>query len=509
MMGADADVVRAHHDRTVHRPGALSSARAPLDWSNRPRSDKCYRGIAPVALPTELPESDAPAGVVLAGEAPTGTGPLDLAGLARLLFYANGVVRRRRLNGLTVHFRAAPSAGALYPVEVYVVCGDLPDLSAGVYHFDPLTFSLQPLRTGDWRGQVAISAADADAGAAPATVVLTGVPWRTVWKYGERGYRHLFWDAGAVAANLLATAAAAGLATRLLSGFVDAEIADLVSIAEGQAPAQGGEVPLALLPVGAAGDQPPPPPAVEPLELDVEPLSRETIDEPRLWHAHRAGDLAAPAHVSTWRAGLGRADHAAAASPSSGPADGEHLEAVVLRRGSTRRFSRAPAAQTALAWPLDVAARHVPGDLAPAGRTHLLRLVNVHDVEEVARGAYRHANGELEQLHRDVSREQTRDLCLGQPLGGDAAYTTFLAADLSSLLDVGGARAYRVAQLEAGVAAERLQLAAFTIGLGASGLTFFDEEVRAAFRTERWPMLTVGVGVPAYQSRPGRRPGEP
>lgn len=507
-MASSTNQARAHHDRTLHRPHALSGARGPLDWSNRPRPDKRYPGTESRPLPTDFPRSEIPAVQVLIGDTPTKGKVEGLADIARLLFLANGVMRRREINGATLHFRTVPSAGALYPVEAYVVCGGYEDLPAGVYHFDPLTFSLQPLREGDWRGRLGAAAADPELAAAPLTVVLTGVPWRTAWKYGERGYRHLFWDAGAVAANLIESGAARALPSRLITGFVDEDVARLVGVAPDQAPAQGGEVPLALVSFGRPGEQAPDSGDPPPLSLDVEPLSREVVDEPRLWEAHRAGDLASPDAVTAWRSQVTEAAEGSSTRAEIPPLDGEPIDEVILRRGSTRRFTHQTIANEKLNWPLAVASRHVAGDFAPDDHTHLAVYAAVHDVEDVDAGAYRHQRGKPALLHEDVSRARTAELCLGQPLGGDAAYTTFLTADLDRLIAAAGDRAYRVAQLEAGVAAERLQLAAFTANVGATGLTFFDEEVRTFFDTSTWPMQSVATGVPAYEATPGRRPDQ-
>jgi hypothetical protein len=194
----------------------------------------------------------------------------------------------------------------------------------------------------------------------------------------------------------------------------------------------------------------------------------------------------------------------AVALPAAAP--DEALEAVVLRRGSTRAFAREPVPDEAFSWPLSVAARPVAGDIAPAGRSLLTQHVAVHAVEGTAAGAYRWRPDGPELLRAGARREDTAFLCLGQPLGGDAAYTTFHTAELSSLLDAAGARGYRAAQLAAGVASGRLQLAAFGAGVGATGLTFFDGEVARFFATTAEPMLCTAVGVPAYRSRPGRRP---
>jgi nitroreductase len=123
-------------------------------------------------------------------------------------------------------------------------------------------------------------------------------------------------------------------------------------------------------------------------------------------------------------------------------------------------------------------------------------------------GAYRWRDGEFELLRAGAARGRTRSLCLGQDLGGDAAATVFHCVGLEPVLEALGARGYRAAQLEGGVAAERLQLAAFALGVGATGLTFLDDDVSAFFGTRAAPMLSVAVGVPAYRARPGRRPAQ-
>jgi nitroreductase len=132
----------------------------------------------------------------------------------------------------------------------------------------------------------------------------------------------------------------------------------------------------------------------------------------------------------------------------------------------------------------------------------------VHAVQGLPPGAYRWSQGEFQLLRGGAERGRTRSLCLGQDLGGDAAATIFHCAQLEPILDALGARGYRAAQLEGGVAAERLQLAAFALGVGATGLTFLDDDVSAFLGTRAAPMLTVAVGVPAYRARPGRRPDQ-
>jgi SagB-type dehydrogenase family enzyme len=493
------------HERTKHTWQRLRAEAYGLDWGNHPFPFKLYPDLEPLPLPRELPDSSLPATQVLAGHPSPGASALDLAGLARLLFFAAGVTRI--LHG--VLFRAAPSAGALYPTELYAVCGPLADLPAGVYHFEPAEFALRRLRDGDVRARLAAAAAEPAVAGLPLCLVLTGIPWRTTWKYRERGYRHLFWDAGAIVANLLAVAAAGGWDVRVLLGFVDQEVAGLLGLGEPE------EYPLGLVTVAApAVAQASGIPQLEPISPRTRPLSRAPRSYPLGAAAQRAGELPSAEALSVWRNQAHRL-HAQPATRSlaAGEAGQAHaatdtIEAVILRRGSTRRFARQPIPRGALGWAMAAATRPVPSDFVPPQATLLEHFLAVHAVQGLPPGAYRWSQGEFQLLRGGAERGRTRSLCLGQDLGGDAAATIFHCAQLEPILQALGARGYRAAQLEGGVAAERLQLAAFALGVGATGLTFLDDEVSAFLGTRAAPMLTVAVGVPAYRARPGKRPDQ-
>jgi SagB-type dehydrogenase family enzyme len=493
------------HERTKHTWQRLRANSRGLDWSNHPFPFKLYPDLEPLPLPRGLPESGVPATQVLSGHLAPAAATLDLAGLARLLFFAAGVTRV--LHG--VLFRAAPSAGALYPTELYAVCAPLPDLPAGVYHFEPAEFALRRLRDGDFRARLAAAAAEPAIAGLPLCLMLTGIPWRTTWKYRERGYRHLFWDAGAIVANLLAVAAAAGWDARVLLGFVDQEVAALLGIGAPE------EYPLALVTVAApAAAQATGSPPLEPISPRTRPLSRWPRSYPLGAAAQRAGELSSAEAVSAWRTQGGRLRaQPATRTLAAGEADQAHaaidtIETVILRRGSTRRFAQQPLPRGALGWAMAAATRGVPGDFVPPQATLLEHFLAVHAVQELIPGAYRWGQGELHLLRAGAERARTRWLCLGQDLGGDAAAAVFHCAQLEPILAALGARGYRAAQLEGGVAAERLQLAAFALGVGATGLTFLDDDVSAFFGTPAAPMLTVAVGVPAYRAQAGRYPAE-
>jgi hypothetical protein len=242
----------------------------------------------------------------------------------------------------------------------------------------------------------------------------------------------------------------------------------------------------------------------------VRPLSATPREHASVVQAHRAGDLENPEEVQAWRAVATRLERGFpphAVDPTGAPAV-ETIDAVVLRRESTRRFEPRPIPDEGLTWPMGVAERPVLSDVAPDGGSLLRHFLAVHEVEGVAPGAYRWEGGRPQPVRADGARERTADICLGQDLGGDSAYTAFHCCRLAPVLVALGARGYRAAQLEAGVASCRLQLAARTLGLGGTGLTFLDDEVSRLFATDAEPMTACAIGVPAYPNEPGRRPGD-
>lgn len=502
-------MARLYHRETSQRPGnglrAGLSGFVPMDPGNRPESFKRYPQARIHPLIQDLPARGAPAAAALSGRVPP-DGTVDRELLSRLLFFSAGVTRVAAGAGETVWFRAAASAGNLHPLEVYVAAGDRSGLDAGLYHFAPDVFGLEELSPGDCRASVAEAVADPQVAQSPLVFIITGVPWRTAWKYGERGWRHVYWDAGTLLANLLTVAEGYALQAKVLLGFIDSALCRLLGI-DGVA-----EFPVAVVTVGGAvassrdgGCREPEPATTE--------LPSAPVEFPLSTRLQQAGNLSTAEQVAAWRAaaaaGLPQAQ-GSVAPPAA--ANTEPIESVVLRRGSTRRMRRDIAPTELLHWPMALATRHLPADAIPHGATLLSHRIAVHAVQNMTAGLYHWVDG-VAQLHRAVPesevRQLSRRLCLDQPLGGDSAYTDFACVDLDQVLGRYGDRGYRLAQLEAGVAAGRLQLAAFTLGRGGTGLTFFDQEISAVFDTPAACMLTISIGTPAYRAKPGGPPGRP
>ena len=137
--------------------------------------------------------------------------------------------------------------------------------------------------------------------------------------------------------------------------------------------------------------------------------------------------------------------------------------------------------------------------------TLLETYVVVHAVEGVAPGAYYYHRGtsQLERLSEGNLRRVAGFLSLGQALAQDASAVLYYLADLEAILAAFGERGYRLAELEAGLKAGRTYLAAYAVGRGATGLTFYDDEVTRFFSPHAAglePLLVVAVGVPAKRS---------
>ena len=492
----DRAVILAYHEATKHSPVSVRARAHFLDWDNRPSSFKVYTDLERIPLPEDIPSIDVPALETIGVTSVTDPMPgPDLAALARLLVLGAGVHHTKAFReGQVPHFRNYASAGALYPVEVYVGCADLPGLRAGVYHFDPQGPNLTPLREGDHRGHLVRAAAREPAVArAPVVLVLTGIPWRTAWKYTERGYRHLFWDAGMILANILALAASVRLPARVALGFADAEVSVLLGLEERR------EFPLCLVAIGAADSEvSAAAKAPEKVSFRILPLSRTEHIYQGILQANDAGGLDVPKEVRTWRRSMGGDEEVEPTPPLSSDTTPDSLEDVVRRRGSARFFAPGAISATVLQTILERATVGIPTDYAPGGARLVEPYLIANEVQGgLDPGAYIFRDGDLRLLERGDFRREAGFLCLEQELGVTAAATLFLMADLPRTLDVLGARGYRAAQLEAGIVAGRLYLGAYAYRFGATGLTFYDDAVTEFFSPDaagKTCMLVTAIG---------------
>ena len=412
-----------------------------------------------VELPRELPPTTDSAVAVLAGTAEVASRELDVPHLSRLLHLSAGIVRTAERPYTTWLFRAAGSAGGRFPMELYLAVPEGTQVPAGVHWYHPLDHAL-------------VQVGPPPRGAAP-TLVVTGIPWRTGWRYRERGYRHVYWDSGTMLAQTLALADSAGLPASLYTRFPDAEVAGLVA-ADGV-----HEWPVAIV---TFGDGAPALEATGPAAVGA--VDEAPLEFPLVTAAQRAGEH--DALGSSWDRG----------DPVDVPLDeAEPVETVVLTRSSQRRMDRTRGL------PESVLRTCLPAALRGVSVPHW---VVVHDVTGFEPGLYRWPDlstpvraGELrDELYRAAAE---------QGLASDAAFVVIAATDVGSLDD----REYREAQLAAGLVEGRLHLLAYALGASASGMTFVDTEVPHVLGEPVDTLLFTCVGVPEYASATGGLPGAP
>jgi SagB-type dehydrogenase family enzyme len=523
-----------YHESTKHSEISLMTSRHYLDMDNRPLPFKVYTELLSYPLPLDFSQHTLNAITSISriypqtseNAAPDITRTnLNTKSLAEILFFSGGITREIKYPLSTYYMRAASATGALYPIELYIVCQDLADLKAGVYHFDPADFRLTQIRTGDYRSELAAAAGDNKSIiTSPITIIFTSIAWRNAWKYQARSYRHWFWDSGVIAANLLATTVSMGLPTRLIIGFVDDKISQLLCVEDHREAA----VVMATIGIGLSKDLLPkedrqipylPIPKIRPLSKKGE------TDYPEIWILNDSSKLFSKEEVKEWinednpsiipvykqssalaeildRQPLSRDQYNSSNVPN--------LCEVILRRGSSRRFSRSSVSFSVLSTILQSSTRGVPLDIFKENGDSLIDIYLIaNDINGITPGGYffNRNSQSLEQLKRNVSRNMSGYLCLGQSLFSDASAVFFLMTDLQSVLKSLGNRGYRASQFEAGVIAGKIYLAAYAQQIGASGSTFFDDAVTEFFSphaSNKSTMIVVGIGVPAYKANPGK-----
>ena len=368
----DTSAAWRYHDGTKHSWHSVHTSNHRLDFQNQPSPFKVYPHLEGRRLPTDLESSNMPALTALLQPGRIKATEPTLKHLAGLLYYTAGITKRGIVPGGQIFFRAAACTGALYHIELYLVCGDFDGLEAGVYHFGPHDFSLRQLRRGDYRKVLAeASGGEPAVSNAPAVLVTSSVYWRNAWKYQARAYRHSYWDSGTMLANLLAMGNAYGLPLKVVTTFVDEPVNNLLGLDPPR------EAALHLVPVGEqAGGPPPEAPEAPALDLEVTPYSLREIEYPEIAAIHLASSLALPEEVEQLRVSEYPGDRPQTPSgklialdPSSGDdIPDEIIEPVVVRRGSSRRFRRDSITFQQLSTMLEASSQDLPADFLKNAR---------------------------------------------------------------------------------------------------------------------------------------------
>jgi SagB-type dehydrogenase family enzyme len=221
----DADVGLFYHQWS--KPGYPQILGVVQNWGEQPERFKTYPNAERIALPA-LGGSEVTLRETIGARRSVrnyAAKPMSLQELSYLLYAAQGITDGGR------GFRAAPSAGALYPIELYPVVHNVAGLGAGIYHYAVGERELALLQAGDFRAAVRKAGLWQDfLATAGVCVVLSAIFQRTRWRYRERTYRYVMLEAGHIGQNLYLAATSLGLGACAVGAFLDDEFNELLGL---------------------------------------------------------------------------------------------------------------------------------------------------------------------------------------------------------------------------------------------------------------------------------------
>ncbi|WP_333841395.1 nitroreductase [Pelomicrobium sp.] len=485
-----AGVLR-YHEASKHHPDRYAPGPGGLDWANQPDPFRTYAGAQQLALPLmadRLP--------ILYEDVRRGARdprPLDRQAIALLFELSLGLSAWKRYGSSRWALRCNPSSGNLHPTEAYLVCGELPGLARGVYHYVSRDHSLErrgiPLETQRW-DQALMGGV---------WVALTGIHWREAWKYGLRAWRYCQHDCGHAIGALAYAAAALGWRARLMLGMGDEGLSVLLGLAGPWGEAEP-EFPEALLWIGPGV---PPPRSIEVprdgLRFVGQPnrLSPEQVPWPGIDDVERATRRPAGLEPPPWTP--------APLPPLTPTGCGLSAAALIRQRRSAVDFDGVTSLSRARWFTLLDALLprpHVPPLDAWSWRPRVHPVFFVHRVDGVAPGLYALVRDEdayprlraalqgewawrrvesapahlpLYLLAEGDARDLARFISCHQDIAADSCFALGFLAEFDTAL-AAGPWVYRELYWEAGLLGQILYLEAEAAGIRGTGIgCFFDD----------------------------------
>jgi len=476
----EASIAQHYHQRTKYDPDTIASKNRGLDWSRQPSPYKEYPLGKVIDLKPYLqyPQEDT--------NSPDNLGQR----LSWLLLLTYGLTAKiPTLSPTSLYLRAAPSAGGLYPAEIYLLSRGTPLLPAGLYNYQVQNHTLiQFWDTNGWSKLQAATFAHPILESAEIALVITAVFYRSAWRYEDRAYRRIFLDTGHLLGNLELAGSLQSLRPYLIGGFVDEQVNELLYLD----PEQEGVV--AIAPLLDQQSQ-----IFLPSIISALPSPAAVTSYPQL----QEGELLSYLHQQTQIP----AKTLPQIPPDSEPTDKynfpfctkiatgtkplrwepEELESTILKRRSTRAYNGENLTLEELLVLLDFTyhpEHYSDQGLDPKPDYFDLDLVQtfvaVSGVTDLESGCYYYAphSEELRQIRFKNFRQELHYLCLGQDLARDAAVVVFHTVNLAGAIAKWGDRAYRYLHMDAGHLGQRLNLVAIYLNLGVSGIGgFFDDQV--------------------------------
>ncbi len=478
-------IAQHYHERTKYDPETVGSKNRRLDWERQPIQFKEYKLGQNIDLKPYLEEETNQEKDFEAGER-----------LSKLFLCSYGLTGRISTIMGNHYLRAAPSAGGLYPAEVYLISRGTSLLPPGLYNYQAQSHSL--LRFWDNRVWSELQNACFWHPVLENTklaIAITAIFYRSAWRYEDRAYRRIFLDTGHLLGNIELASAFNNYRPHLIGGFTDEAINQMLYLDTQE------EQAIAIVALADLLDIEQNLPHWETALPSATQIDYPVIpDGELLKYLHQSTHINSNSpKVPAWKT-KETSEHSedkynfpfctkvSTVTPSL--SWGQYLEALrntILKRRSTRAYTGEPISLKEVLAVLDFTyqSHHYINQGLDRNPDYFdLSLIEtflaVSGVDGLEEGCYYYAPmaQELRQIRFKNFRKELHFLCLGQELGRDAAVVLFHTADLKNAVAKYGDRVYRYLHADAGHLGQRLNLGAIYLGLGVSGIGgFFDDHV--------------------------------
>ncbi len=410
--------------------------------------------------------------------------PVTLSQLSQLLHLSNGVTFIKDFGPKKIFFRAAPSAGACYPIEMYLAVNNVEGVEKGLYYYHPVDHQLVLLKKGEIIENLYHYAYELDfVKKAPFFLLFSNIFSRNEWKYQKRALRYSMLDCGYILQNLNLTASSLGLAANLLGDFKDDEINTLLNFDAND------EITLMLAALGIP--ERPLKTASYTFGMNVTEIDQAMLSDEAQRTFYRKSSHTGPGEgLVTVEVKLPFRKIPAVKKPSHHLIDlpkpmekfGMSTFRTIENRRSVHNFQRISIDVNDLATLLHFLYQIPSLYNFPAFYTYIV----VNDVEKLTNGLYYYhqTDHKLELFKKGTFRGDISYLTLAQDAVFNASVAIFFACNFKEL-DIFSDRGYRYAHFNIGMASEAVYLVASALNLGVRGIgNFFDEELSAFFNLD-------------------------
>jgi SagB-type dehydrogenase family enzyme len=469
---------KEYHDSTSYKRNSLKGHQ--LDWQNQPLLYKKYEGLENIPLPVPQVTADVPLKTIQRSTNPLSySKPFDIKKISTILHLTYSITAEAKYSRGFYYYRNAASAGALYPVEVYLMIRDIDGLEDGLYHFNIMNHSLTRLRKGDFSVYAGSIAYPKPKNRPLISFFLSSIFFRSSWKYRNRAYRYNLLDTGHVLENLILALNSLSIFFELDYDFDDDRLNELIGVDEFR------EAGLVMLNIPGNESMPDDPV----LSIDILPqgitnkgiMSNNDIDYPPIREIHEAGKMMPGRRLSEplYSPSLFQADEWESIKTEKSHTEIPYPECLVMRR-SKRNFIDEKIEYGDFISILDIISDGPGTDIDGKNRSDLLQTAFFAErVKDIVPGLYSLDNSERKFgiLHPGIFGEKIAHTCLNQEWLKNAGLHFLFMCDTDELDKKYGPRGYRYAMMEAGRIGQLLYITATSLSLGCCGIgAFYDNE---------------------------------